>query len=66
MMSTDNIPVPPIERIAEAALNTVASPTPEILVEDLILVHQLVTEVKAKLAGKSPTLINMFGWLFHS
>lgn len=62
-MSTEQTS-PPIERIAEAALNTISAPTPAVLVEDLILVHQLATEVKAKLAGKHPTILTILRLLF--
>lgn len=60
--STDTIPV---EQIAGAVSQTIASPSLGVLAEDLVLVHQLVTEVKAKLAGKPVTLLTIFEILFN-
>lgn len=56
----------PIVEVAEAVANTVVNPSVGVIAEDLMLVHSLVSDVKAKLAGKPISLINIFWSLFHS
>lgn len=57
--------VPPIIEAAEAVVKTVASPSLPVLIEDLVLVHKLVNEVKSQLAGKPHHLIDIFLVLFN-
>jgi len=57
---TDEIPV---VETARAIVNTVTNPSIPVFAEDLILVHQLATDAKAKLAGKHLALMDMFKWL---
>lgn len=55
----------PIVQAAEAVAETVANPSLPVVVEDLVLVHGLVNEVKAKLAGKHLSLGLIFQTLFN-
>jgi len=61
---TDSTEAPAIAAI-EAVAETIASPTPAILGEDLLLVLKLVNEVKTKLYGKHPSLELVFQALFN-
>ncbi len=49
----------PIVEAVQVVANTVINPTVPVLAEDLLLVHQIASEIKAKLAGKHPTLVNI-------
>ena len=55
----------PIVDVANAVEKTIANPSIPILVEDLLLVHKIVTDVKAQLAGKHPSLNLIFHTLFN-
>lgn len=55
----------PVVEAVEAVAQTIATPTLSVLAEDLLLVHSLVSDVKAKLMGKSPTLSAVFNTLFN-
>lgn len=55
----------PIVEAAGAIAETIATPTIPVLAEDLLLVHQLVADVKSQLAGKHPSLLNIFDVLFN-
>lgn len=57
--------VAPIEQVAQAVAETIANPSIPVLAEDLLLAHQLAAEVKAKLAGKHPSLGMIFNMLFN-
>lgn len=52
-------PNAPIAELAEAAAKTVESPTPLVILSDLELLHSLYTQIKAKLAGTHPKLIDI-------
>lgn len=55
----------PVLEIAKAVEATVVSPSVPVLVDDLLLVHQLVVDVKNKLAGKHVSLPLLFNTLFN-
>lgn len=59
-------PSSPVAEVAAAVAETVANPSAPVLVEDLLLVHKIAGEVKAQLAGKHPTLSQIFWSLFHA
>ena len=68
MTSSSNAPqssTAPIVEAAEIVGQTIASPSIPVLVEDLVMVHSLVSDVKAKLAGKPASLLNLFHVLFN-
>jgi nitrogen regulatory protein PII-like uncharacterized protein len=56
----------PISEILGAAANTFKNPSIPVLVEDLILVHKLATEIKEKLAGKHYTVMGIFHQLLNA
>lgn len=56
--------VPAVE-IAQAAVETIASPTVPVIAEDLILAHTLASEIKAKFAGKHRSIKDIFQWLLN-
>lgn len=56
----------PATEILEAASATIASPTPAVLMEDLLLAHKLAGEMKALFATKPQDVRNIFLWLFNS
>lgn len=63
---TDQAPeIAPIVQAAQAVAETIANPSIPVLAEDLLLAHQLANEVKAKLAGKHPSLALIFQTLFN-
>ena len=55
----------PIVEVAQAVAQTVANPSLPVLVEDLILIHNLVTNVRSQLAGKHPSVLNIFNALLN-
>lgn len=61
------LPNAPVVEVAEAVASTVAAPTnPVVLVDDLLLVHKLATDLKVALAGKHPSLWDLVQFLFHN
>lgn len=52
--------------ILNAASKTISHPSVEVLAEDLVLVHELVDQVKKKLDGKHPTLLDIFSVLLFN
>lgn len=57
-------PNAPIVQAAEAVAATVADPSPETIVNDLITAHTLVAEFKAAMANLHPTVANFFKAIF--
>ena len=57
--------VAPVVEAAGAVAATIANPSIPVIAEDLILVHKLVTEVKSQLAGKHPSVLDIFKVLFN-
>lgn len=57
-------PNAPMLKAAEAVIATVANPSPSTLVADFALALQLVEELKEKLAGTHPSIINIVKALF--
>lgn len=55
----------PIVEAAEAVTETIANPSIPVVAEDLLLVHNLVTQVKEKLQGQHPSLTLIFKALFN-
>lgn len=53
-------PNAPVAQLAEAAVNTVVSPTPESILADIETIFSIVKEVKAKLAGVHPSVAAIF------
>lgn len=58
-------PNAPVVEVAEAAIKTISDPSVPVLVDDLILVHKLVSDVKSALAGKHASMNQLFWMLFH-
>jgi len=54
-----------VVQVGEAIAVTVANPSPEILVEDVILAHKVANDVKTAFAGKHPGLWDLFCTIFH-
>lgn len=63
---TDVTEVAPVVEAATALAETIANPSIPVLAEDLLLVHKIVSEVKAQLAGKHPSLNLIFQALFFA
>ena len=57
-------PHAPILKAAEAVVTTIADPSPNTLVSDFELAVQLVDELKAKLSGAHPSIMNIIKALF--
>ena len=51
-------------RAAAAAIATIASPSPALVVSDIALAIQLVDELKAKLSGTHPSIMDIVKALF--
>lgn len=66
-MEVENVNVEsvPAVDVAKAVIDTVEHPSLPVLVEDLMLVHQVVNDVKSKLAGKHAGLKDIFLVLFN-
>ena len=62
---TDVAPEAPILEAAGAVAATIANPSIPVLAEDLLLVHSIVSQVKAQLAGKHPGVLEIFKVLFN-
>ena len=63
-MTDETVTQAPIIEAVEAVAATIANPSLPVLAEDLVMVHSLVSEVKARLAGKHPSLNSIFRALF--
>jgi len=58
-------PTAPAVEIAQAALQTAVNFSVPVIVDDLVLVHTLANDIKAKFAGKHPSLLSIFQWLLN-
>lgn len=57
--AAQEIPNVPALQVGSAAVQTLENPSPSVLVSDIELLHQIVLEVKTKLAGKHISLYNL-------
>lgn len=64
-MTDQETTIPPIVEATQAVMQTIATPTLPVLVEDMILVHKLAGEVQAALKGKHPSLAAILSSLLH-
>lgn len=55
----------PAIRAVEAVAQTIADPSIPVLVEDVMLAHKLAMEVNTQLAGKHPSIKQIFNTLFN-
>ena len=57
-------PNAPIVQATEAVVETIADPSPETIVADLMTAHSIIAEFKAKMSGLHPSIYNLFKALF--